>query len=914
MDSSLVNQPFKLPHPVSGFTFFAEDQVLTADHLNEMIHYFNYQERKTRAWLIGTGIVCGLTVSIEKNAVHVTPGCGLTSDGDLFCFTEGKSFTKIAKFVDGEAKYPFFKDTEDLIEMLPEDAKNEEALAFTEEQFKDRIAVLYLESYVKEPDFCTTENCDNQGMIQHNHLRLLLVPRGKTIAAPKTLPELAIGFDELYATRPEIQNGKIDKLEDSGGKSGLQSRFTNAIEQTRKDFISAIERVKKNEAALTRIVRPIGFDWAGKLPSVSDPSKEIPDLQNIYAFYADMCQAYREWRDALLQLTNVCIPQLDAHPKHLLVGDPLANPYQDEFRHRFIPASTFASHTQGLRRAQLLWQRLQDLTVAFDASHPSSAALKSIKILPSRDPGKPLGQRALPAYYGAVYSGLWNVDHAIYGSVERPISYANTPKSIFKTVDWATDFYKIEGHIGKTLNDAEKQLKELRRTHNLSFEILAIQIEDDPTFVTPRRVRFFDLETAYHSHRTKLKLQLRDVDDFTNRLGNSLAAGQSRLPASDLQTLTETQRVAGQVNEKARMAKNLLPNKMSQLTNTLAADFSSSYTGAIRESHIVNKNIGNIAQQVQLNPIDRFVQPELSANWKLWLDRLDKRRKKVAELSTFEKFLDANNGLEHLGGVPRGGTFILVYSASQNEAQRIVKADFCLPYFSSFDLNSLEEEEEPVEPETSTPLVPFTPPLWHTISDWKVADLTEIEFDRRINTKTATIRTDLVSSLDLKIQDNFKTFEFFAGNFGKNLAGVGLGDIADLPNSGTAAGGRDVKIESIKEEMAFNKQRLTKLQQQKFAKPGSPEIDKQIEEIETRTVELIKQGVDHAASEVVKATQGNNNVSTTYFQFVDQAAEFSNNFTTDSGRTAMDLAKTNLQDTHAGVPVIGQKIGAFGKF
>ncbi|NJR42426.1 MAG: hypothetical protein HC767_06945 [Akkermansiaceae bacterium] len=46
MDSTLIKQPFKLPHPVSGFTFFTDDQVLTADHLNQLIHYLDYQERK----------------------------------------------------------------------------------------------------------------------------------------------------------------------------------------------------------------------------------------------------------------------------------------------------------------------------------------------------------------------------------------------------------------------------------------------------------------------------------------------------------------------------------------------------------------------------------------------------------------------------------------------------------------------------------------------------------------------------------------------------------------------------------------------------------------------------------------------------------------------------------------------------
>ncbi|NJM38581.1 MAG: hypothetical protein HC845_12375, partial [Akkermansiaceae bacterium] len=77
MDSTLIKQPFKLPHPVSGFTFFTDDQVLTADHLNQLIHYLDYQERKTRAWLIGTGIrLPGLLSPLSKTPLRLSPGCG----------------------------------------------------------------------------------------------------------------------------------------------------------------------------------------------------------------------------------------------------------------------------------------------------------------------------------------------------------------------------------------------------------------------------------------------------------------------------------------------------------------------------------------------------------------------------------------------------------------------------------------------------------------------------------------------------------------------------------------------------------------------------------------------------------------------------------------------------------------------
>ena len=65
------------------YPIFEADQVLTADHLNEMFNYLEEQERWTRAKLIGSGIVCGLEVSLanSNNTVVITKGAGLTSKG-----------------------------------------------------------------------------------------------------------------------------------------------------------------------------------------------------------------------------------------------------------------------------------------------------------------------------------------------------------------------------------------------------------------------------------------------------------------------------------------------------------------------------------------------------------------------------------------------------------------------------------------------------------------------------------------------------------------------------------------------------------------------------------------------------------------------------------------------------------------
>ena len=322
MEKSLINQPFKLPHPVSGFTFFAEDQVLTADQLNQLVHYLDFQDRKTRAWLVGTGIICGLKINVSEESISITPGCGLTSDGDLLCLDKLKNLTHIRKYEKPieEFKYDHFGEITEIWELV-ESSETEEIKKLSPDVIKNHVVVLYLESYVKEPDFCTTKNCDNQGQIQHNNLKILLIPLKKLSPLPKSIPDIALDLADVFPVRPEVQKGHIQKLEDSGGKSGLQSRFTNAISATRQSLLEALELIKKRADSLSSIIGPSGLGWQDRLSDAPNPASEIPGLQNLYAFYEDLCQAYREWRESLFQITHTCTPDFSSHPKHLLLGE-----------------------------------------------------------------------------------------------------------------------------------------------------------------------------------------------------------------------------------------------------------------------------------------------------------------------------------------------------------------------------------------------------------------------------------------------------------------------------------------------------------------------------------------------------------------------------------------------------------------
>jgi hypothetical protein len=67
----------------NSYPVFVADQVLSADHLNEIVNYLDEQDRLTRNKLIGIGIVCGLELKVDASQIIITKGCGVTSAGYL---------------------------------------------------------------------------------------------------------------------------------------------------------------------------------------------------------------------------------------------------------------------------------------------------------------------------------------------------------------------------------------------------------------------------------------------------------------------------------------------------------------------------------------------------------------------------------------------------------------------------------------------------------------------------------------------------------------------------------------------------------------------------------------------------------------------------------------------------------------
>jgi hypothetical protein len=759
MNSVSIHEPVKLLTQVSDFSYFADDQVLTAGQLNRLIQYLDYQERATRAWLVGSGVVCGLTHSISGTSAVLDPGCALTSDGDLLTVPAALKLTHMRAFPDANAKYKPLADLAPFAEIITSDEASSDSSAnpLTEDSLKNTVLALYLESFAKEPEFCTGDNCDNQGPVQNNKLRVLLLPKAKVTPLPPWLPEVAESLPPVALARPKLTSG-IVKLEGSGG---LQAVITSAIDVTRRDLVEALTQLTSNErftAAMADAGLDKAPDWDAKLPGKSlDPAAEIKGLLLVYGFYRDFCQAYKEWRESLYCLRDVCVPEPDAFPKHVLLGETGRTDRcpRDIFRFPLLRASALGSCHDALERTRLLWQRLIGLALAFKQTQ----ATPEIRLTPSAAYSRPLGERALPFYYGESYSAPWNVEARLRCAPDEPLTYHRSPERAFAFDLCELPFYRIEGHLGMKLADAESAIKKLRSAHNLAFQILSIQIEDDPDRVVVPPIRFLDIESIFHQQVLDLKLRLQDVTSFASVVSDQTGkAPDTSVPKPQAAAVAEA---CGKLKTSADAAKQAIPSEFSAFaseSNVLA--FNNAVTKAVGDGVQVNKISYDFAKYSPVTPTDRLAQPEALSRFGHLFDLYKKRIAKVRQRSVFQKFVSENPGLEHLGGVPSGGTFVLVYSASDDAERRFVKADFCLPYYSYFDLTTLEEEEPPVDLTVSTSPYVFQPNPWTDLYQWTFTPITELyvngKFDtlsNEISESQVQITKDVDAIVNAKIVD-----------------------------------------------------------------------------------------------------------------------------------------------------------------
>ncbi len=772
----MENVPVKLAaQPVPEFNYFVDNQVLTAGQLNTLTDYLDRQDRLTRVRMFGAGIVSGLEVSVStaRASIKVGHGVAITTDGDLLVVPEESTFTHYRDFTDSKAQYAPWKKTGPMLEMLPtlkpagksvgtltgSDLDGNPLPLANLPKFGQMTAVLYLDSYLRPPEDCTDTDCDNLGPKQMNQLRVLLLTDSDVAAAIPNGGQPLPLFQEVPMQRVRMGAPAIV------GTNDLGNRFETAIDAAAPAFQTSLKFILEKYSAWMKTAG-FGSDWIALFKAITDTRDLDKGVQFAYAALKDLSAALRELRAALCVVQSDDFLDSKAFPKHIALGE-LSNVESGTapvLRQRFIEAPKFNRGDTEIDRVRFLLRRIDLMLRGFTVAN----AKDGTRITPSRLDGL-LGERAIPAYFRSDTTvplhEHWNFDKTRQRNAESIRSYnaahySSSPDALepLKYVHDDCNFYRVEGLLGREKDSVLTELVALRNTNNLPFRVESIQIENDlKKLVLPPRFRPPVFESIWHLQREELFDKLQLAKDYTLKMENTAvkqgAAVESKIDAA--------KKMAPKISDKVETASKALYVDSQTFTSNYES-FKVPYTDALQSSYNINQETQQYAQTSVESPLHQFTV----FNHSLQLDRLIDLNLQKTDLIKrqliFDNFQNQHPGLEFLGGVPAGGTLVIVHQADK------VVAEFSLPYAVEFDLDPDIEIKPPVGVKGRPPISVLTsidqatndprPYIWiDRFDDFKDVGIAQVVLPDisalQLQTKEIAVIKTKVDSTDIFVKD-----------------------------------------------------------------------------------------------------------------------------------------------------------------
>lgn len=516
------------------FPVFEPDQVLTNRHLNDLFNYLDQQDRLTRCKLLGSGIVCGLEISHTPDTINITKGCGLTTQGYiiLFCDHIGENGYK---YYMPFTRPPFPNDLHLIRQCGPEPdhtnipfysspngntssgaaANNSIFLLLTKDEFDalddtsgvialsqsqplDQYAVvLFLDINELNLKNCDTNDCNDKGSMMDLEMKPLLVHKrllnGKDGASSDfrfkhiELRRYNVPVKNLNST-DDVLNAFLALLDDS-----TLERLAQDLEQCFNSYKHLVPGINSNPfGTLTDLKKDLAFIL-----------KFHPVLiQYYYDFIYDLIRALYEFRHRIFEITSECCFDEMKFPFHLTLGEATANTnsnVQSAYRQYFVYSPLFDREGERSGEVRSLLMRMilmyQDFLITEKAFRENRLGLpQDIRITPSQYSHHFLSERCIPYYYRVVHDNsdpvpedlyyYWNYDKTRRGNERFNLGYNafeyNHADSVVNPLNYDIEwynFFRVEGHIGRNINNALARVKSLQQNFNLPFDVVALSAD-----------------------------------------------------------------------------------------------------------------------------------------------------------------------------------------------------------------------------------------------------------------------------------------------------------------------------------------------------------------------------------------------------------------------------------------------------
>jgi hypothetical protein len=509
---------------INYYPVFVPDQVLSAEHLNEIVDYLEVQDRLTRNKLIGIGIVCGLELKVSASQIEITRGCGVTSAGYLITL-DALTLTHYIPYTlpgDFSGKYREVYQDWDMWELLttPQAVELEdgEVIADHASFMKSKIVVLLLEMSEIPLKNCIDTDCDDKGEKIQFVVKPVLVSKTDIDKFLKSVEETAPP-EPKPSVEPVLSSISLRRF----NVPVSQLLNTNAV-------LNAFLQIT-DEATLKRLAEILNYCYITYKPILTEettnPFSTVFEflkqkletvktsnpffIQYYYDWLDDIIKAYYEFKGKVFDVQTLCCPDEGLFPLHLMLGQATKSTTFDtktKYRHYFIYSPLFNQQKELLAEVQLLFRRIRLLIQNFVVPDVKTFSSAAVRITPSRYLDRPLSDRCIPYFYDPLpVIQSWNWDKTRKGNARYNLSYNahqyNTLDAIVNPLKYDIErynFFRVEGHVGKNYAQAVTTVINQRDQFNLPFEVVALSTATISRFVTSQDdhdCHFKDLDSLY---------------------------------------------------------------------------------------------------------------------------------------------------------------------------------------------------------------------------------------------------------------------------------------------------------------------------------------------------------------------------------------------------------------------------------
>ncbi|HEX8243021.1 MAG TPA: hypothetical protein VF541_05990, partial [Longimicrobium sp.] len=583
-------------------------------------------------------------------------------------------------------------------------------------------------------------------------------------------------------------------------------------------------------------------------------------------------------------------------------ADPVPN------RTGFYPSPLTGRAAGELARAVFLLRRLDAMLARFQVS---TAANQPIRVTPSAWEDRPLDERAIPVYYqpggNDPLHRRWSWRLAARGQEARTPGYhaASWAPQGFSALNGQigrSGFFRVEGHLGASADLALKAIDDEIAARNLPFTVRAVQLGSDAGKIVrrPGPRRFSDLHHLHKVVRADLAHRLSEVQRFSARFRDQVEAevgsGRVKDEVVDVEAVPLTQ-YARDKNTEVSASASAARRRMKRSYADYRAEphaWHEELRTTVRAAGEFKYHTSPVVKTDFNTPFDSLIGTT-HTYWLPWLDQiLEWRDQKEDQKLLFGSFAREHPALEHFGGVPRGGTLVLVHAPDGT-----VVADFSLPY---------HWPEEPADADEGPKLTrPFLRPPFVIDKGVKVVPSRSWFFEKEWTLRKPEIVDPLTGKLDLVSQlvdqrvaqqdlaiTRFK--DIYESVFTKSLDVIRMTSGGGLTFSMPEITASDPYLGLLVEENRVATQKLDLLRQRASYDAGDAvarEIDEEIAAAEA----LVKDSIQRTTSYLAKADAPVASVGTTAHAAVQQVQHSIGRL---SGSKAITDVKAHVASVAAG--------------